>query len=206
MGVFVKICGIANRADAVAVAAMRPDAMGFILWPDSPRGVTLDQVAAWIPLLPREIRKVGVFVSPEPAEAARAARVAGLDAVQIHRAAHPDAFRIAGCEVWEVIHADRFDWTRHGRARVDAYVADTYSKEAPGGTGRTGNWDAIREVARGQTVPVLMAGGLNRDNVRQAIRAVRPWGVDVSSGVESAPGKKDLRHVEEFIRSCRNPW
>ncbi|MCB1069398.1 MAG: phosphoribosylanthranilate isomerase [Kiritimatiellae bacterium] len=201
---FVKICGIANREDAIAVARLAPDALGFIFWPDSPRGVTADQVAAWTPLLPSSIHKVGVFVSPTPAEVTRTVHRAGLDVVQLHQVSSVDAFRVAGCAIWEVIHADRFDWTRIGRARVDAYVADTYSKEAPGGTGKVGNWEAIRTVAHRQKIPVIMAGGLNRDNIREAIRAVQPWGVDVSSGVEVSPGRKDLRAVEELIRSCRN--
>ena len=84
---FVKICGIANREDALAVAKLAPDALGFIFWPDSPRGVTADQVAAWTPLLPSSISKVGVFVSPTPAEVTRTVHHAGLDVVQLHQVA-----------------------------------------------------------------------------------------------------------------------
>lgn len=203
MGVFVKICGLANREDALAVASLKPDALGFVFWPGSPRAVAVEEVARWTPLLPRGIRAVGLFVDPAPAEVARAVRLAGLDTVQLHRVASVEPFRIAGCEVWESVHADRLDWRRIGRGHVDVYQADTYSTTSPGGTGLVGDWDAARVLVTRQPTPVLLAGGLTRDNVRDAIRRVRPWGVDVSSGVEAAPGRKDLRHVEDFIRTCR---
>jgi phosphoribosylanthranilate isomerase len=87
--------------------------------------------------------------------------------------------------------------------RVDAFLADTYSKDLPGGTGKVGNWEAVRALVQSSTTPVILAGGLNPGNVREALHAVNPWGVDVSSGVEQSPGKKNINRVREFIQQCR---
>lgn len=204
MGVFVKICGIANRDDLVAVAALKPDALGFVLWPDSPRYVKPDDLARWLPLAGGKFLKVGVFVNPDPAEAARIARKTGLDVIQIHGEAPALENEIHGFRVWRAVHADRMKLDGETAcARVDAYVADTYSKELPGGTGKTGNWEAVRRLVQSTRTPVLLAGGLNASNVREAIRAVQPWGVDVSSGVEEKPGKKNINNVRDFIQQCR---
>lgn len=204
MDIFVKICGIANEHDLVEVAALKPDALGFVLWPKSPRGVKPDDLIRWLPRVSTRALKVGVFVDPDPREALRIARQAGLDVIQIHGDTIPDAFDAGPLKLWKAVHADRMRLHDAGlRARVDAYVADTYSKEAPGGTGRVGNWEAVRALVQSTATPVLLAGGLNPDNVRDALRAVNPWGVDVSSGVESSPGKKNMNRVREFIQSCR---
>jgi len=204
MGVFVKICGIAHRDDMMEVAAMKPDALGFVLWPDSPRYVKPEDLIRWMPLVGSKILKVGVFVKPDPDEASRIARRAGLDVIQIHGDDPDPKFDLLGLKIWQAVHADRMKITPVGsRVRVDAYVADTYSKELPGGTGKVGNWEAVRRLVKSSRTPVLLAGGLNAVNVREAIRAVQPWGVDVSSGVEEKPGRKNLNNVREFIQQCR---
>lgn len=204
MDVFVKICGIANRGDLEEVAAMKPNALGFILWPGSPRNVDPDALASWLRSVSTNALKVGVFVNPDLKEAARLARRIGLDVVQVHGDIKSQAVDIDGVKIWQAVHADRMKPGEAGlRGRVDAYVADTYSKEMPGGTGKTGNWEAIRALVQASSTPVLLAGGLRPVNVREAISVVRPWGVDVSSGVEERPGKKNLEQVREFIRLCR---
>lgn len=204
MDVFVKICGIANRADLEAVAAMQPNALGFILWPGSPRYVDPAELASWLRTVATNALKVGVFVEPDLGEAARLARRIGLDVVQVHGAIASTALEIEGLKIWQAVHADRMKPGEAGlRGRVDAYVADTYSKDMPGGTGKTGNWEAVRGLVKATSTPVLLAGGLHPGNVREGIRAVQPWGVDVSSGVEDRPGKKNLENTREFIRLCR---
>jgi phosphoribosylanthranilate isomerase len=204
MDVFVKICGIANRHDLEEVVALKPNALGFILWPGSPRNVDPDELASWLRSVSTNALKVGVFVKPDLREAARLARRIGLDVVQVHGEVETHALDVEGVKVWQAVHADRMKPGEAGlRGRVDAYVADTYSKELPGGTGRTGNWEAVRGLVQTSATPVLLAGGLHPGNVREAIRAVRPWGVDVSSGVEERPGKKNVEKVREFIRLCR---
>lgn len=205
MDVFIKICGIASEEDLAAVAALQPNALGFVLWPGSPRAVRPADLIRWLPGAPTQALKVGVFVDPDPHEAVRIARLAGLDVIQVHGASVPAGLELEGVKIWRAVHADRMKLNDAGvRTRVDAFVADTYSKDLPGGTGATGNWEAVRALVQASGTPVLLAGGLRPDNVRDAIRAVRPWGVDVSSGVESRPGKKDINLVREFIRLCRS--
>ncbi len=203
MDVFVKICGIASYHDAVAVAALRPDALGFVLWSGSPRGVEPEALIRWLPMVRTTAWKVGVFVEPDPAEVDRIVRRAGLDVVQIHSPLKASAFAGSGARVWRAIHADRLTVGSLEDRSVDAWVADTYSKEAPGGTGNVGNWEAIRALKSITPKPVVLAGGLKPGNVCEALRVVRPWGVDVSSGVESVPGQKNLNGVKDFIEQCR---
>jgi phosphoribosylanthranilate isomerase len=204
MGVFVKICGIAHEDDARAVAALQPDAMGFVLWPGSKRGVTVTDVAAWTPLLPPDILKVGVFVDATADEANHAAAKAGLDIVQLHGAESARVSEAVTVRTWKVVHLDRMDPASLDAYHVDAFVVDSYSADAPGGTGITANWDAARAFVRARDTRVVLAGGLTPANIREAVQAVGPWGVDVSSGVEAKPGRKDLGRVRSFIEQCRN--
>lgn len=203
MDVFVKICGIASQGDLLEIAALKPDAVGFVLWPDSPRHVKPDDLAKWLPMVKTDAKKVGVFVDPEPQTAISIARAAGLDVIQIHGTSALEPYNIAGIPVWKAIHADRMKPSSMDFGCIDAYVADTYSKDLPGGTGKVGNWEAARSLVQSSRIPVLLAGGLRPGNVCEAIRAVHPWGVDVSSGVESSPGKKNINLVREFIQQCR---
>jgi len=203
MDVFVKICGIASLSDLVEVAALKPDALGFVLWDGSPRNVQPDDLVNWLRLVPTAAVKVGVFVNPDPKTAMDIARRAGLDAIQLHQVESLAPYDIAGVRVWRAVYAERMRKPAVERGRVDAYVADTYSKSAPGGTGMVGNWEAVRHLVQTTATPVLLAGGLNPRNVREALHAVNPWGVDVSSGVEERPGRKDINRVREFIQQCR---
>ncbi|MCX7008304.1 MAG: phosphoribosylanthranilate isomerase [Kiritimatiellaeota bacterium] len=210
MRVFVKICGLANAADVAAVAALRPDALGFVLWPKSPRAVKARQIAEWTRDLPPGLLKVGVFVEPDADAIRRAVELAHLDVVQWHGfpklgKAYVEFFQalektLSGVsKVWTVVRLDR----ESAPAFVDAVVLDSYSPSTPGGTGQTLDWTVAREFVAASPTKVLLAGGLRLENVAEAIRVVRPWGVDVSSGVEAEPGKKDLDAVERFIESCR---
>jgi len=203
MDVFIKICGISNQHDLTEVAALEPDAVGFILWPGSPRYVAPDDLVKWLPLVPVRALKVGVFVNPEPHAAIEIARRANLDVIQIHGDQPLAPYETAGVRVWKAVYANRMKLHEDNRAHIDAYVADTYSKDLPGGTGKTGDWEAVRTLVQTSEVPVVLAGGLNPSNVRNALRAVNPWGVDVSSGVEERPGKKNINRVREFIQQCR---
>ena len=204
MGIFVKICGIASAADADAVAALRPDAMGFVLWPGSKRAVTAEAVAPWVRDLPTSILKVGVFVNPTPAQIARDVARAGLDIAQIHGAEDASRFNDLAIRLWKAAYAEKDSTASLAAWHVDAILLDTYSKDAPGGTGRVGDWNAARKFVLAWSQRVILAGGLAPDNVSDAVREVGPWGVDVSSGVEEKPGKKDLARVRAFIETCRS--
>ena len=210
MSIFVKICGLANAADVAAVAALQPDAIGFVLWPKSPRAVRPEQIAEWTSALPPGLLKVGVFVDTNPYDIRRAVKVARLDVVQWHgfpKKGKPHAALFQTLEkelkgvakVWTVVRLDR----EPAPAFVDALLLDSYSPGTPGGTGQTLDWPVAREFVAASRTKVLLAGGLRPDNVAEAIRTVRPWGVDVSSGVEAQPGKKDLDAVRRFIEAAR---
>lgn len=203
MSIFVKICGITSLADARAVAALKPDAMGFVLWPGSKRYVAADALANWIPELPSDIKMVGVFVDTNPDEVDRAIRLAGLDIAQLHSRERPDEYARIRRRLWRVVRVPGQDPAVAEGWPVDALLVDTYSPDSPGGTGTVGDWPAASAFVSAVRKPVILAGGLTPSNVAEAIRTVRPWGVDVSSGVEFEPGRKDLRKVREFIAACR---
>lgn len=210
MSIFVKICGLANAEDVAAVAALQPDALGFVLWPKSPRAVQAKQIAEWTRDLPPGVLKVGVFVEPDAEAIRRAVDRAHLDVVQWHGfpklgKGYAQFFQalekeLAGVsKVWTVVRLDRAP----APAFVDAVVLDSYSPATPGGTGQLVDWTMAREFVATSPSKVMLAGGLRPENVAEAIRTVQPWGVDVSSGVEAQPGRKDLEAVKRFIESCR---
>jgi len=204
MGTLVKICGIASEEDARQVAALRPDAMGFVFWKRSPRAVTPEQVAGWVPHLPPEILRVGVFVDEEAAFVMGCLENANLQVAQLHGNESPEYAAGLGATVWKVLHLDHPGGVPAEAYRVDAFLLDSYSAEAPGGTGCIPDWDKARAFIQSCSTPVLLAGGLTPENVREAVERLQPWGVDVSSGVEARPGKKDIDRVRRFIERCRN--
>ncbi|MBU1693141.1 MAG: phosphoribosylanthranilate isomerase [Verrucomicrobia bacterium] len=213
MSLFVKICGLCSESDVRAVAGLGPDAMGFVFWPGSKRAVVPADVAAWTRDLPPGILKVGVFVDASPEELEQTVREAGLDVVQLHffqcLEKARENFPMIGKKIqnfskhWKVVYLDQSEPGTEETAFVDAFLVDHYSAVSPGGTGQVADWAAARDFVRRCAKPVVLAGGLTPDNVAEAIRAVRPWGVDVSSGVELSPGRKDLKKVERFIKICR---
>lgn len=199
----VKICGLAHPDDVAAVAALRPDAMGFVFWPRSPRAVRPEQVADWVALIPPGILKVGVFVDESPEAILRAMTIAGLDVAQVHGRERREDFEGFPRPLWRSVSLHSPSSERWLAWSVDAFLVDTYSAQAPGGTGCVGDWAAAREFVAIAGRPVWLAGGLTPENVREAIQVVMPWGVDVSSGVERSPGRKDLEKVARFIAACR---
>jgi len=201
MGVFVKICGLANEGDVRATHALAPDALGFVFWPRSPRAVTAEAVAAWTRGLPSGPLKVGVFVDQRVEEVRRMFETAGLDLVQLHGAEDAAYIEALDLPVWKAVHLDR--GLPVPRPPVRAILVDSGTVDQPGGSGRRVDTDRARAYVSASPMPVLLAGGLKADTVAEAIRAVRPWGVDVSSGVERAPGAKDMDAVRAFILHAR---
>ncbi|MBI5368723.1 MAG: phosphoribosylanthranilate isomerase [Planctomycetes bacterium] len=203
-GNLVKICGITRAEDAHVACAAGADALGFVFWPRSPRVVTPERVRTIGAGLPRRVLKVGVFVDASAAEIRAVAAAAGLDRVQLHGAESPEFAVALGLPCWKALRV-RGDEARAEVARfrpvVEHVLLDAYVEGAVGGTGRTFNWEiAARAAADG---PILLAGGLTPENVAAALTRVHPAGVDVSSGVESAPGIKDAAKVRAFIDEVR---
>mgnify|MGYP006276573531 CR=1 FL=1 len=196
----IKICGMTRAEDAVAAVAAGATAVGFVFWPGSPRVVTPVAAAAIARIVPAQVQKVGVFVDATPEEIREVVRTVGLDVVQLHGAESAASAEALNVPVWKAFGVDeRVDvlgWPGHMLVLLDAI-----DPRAKGGTGRTIDWGAAAELA-GQR-PVVLAGGLTPDNVGEAIGRVRPYGVDVSSGVEQAPGIKDHEKVQRFVAAAR---
>jgi len=196
-GKVVKICGITNREDAAAAISFGATAIGFNFYPKSPRYVD-PRCAADIASRP-DIRRVGVFVNETRQRAEEIARVARLDVAQLHgdelAADYP-----TGLEVWKGVRVtEGSDLSALERCPVDAVVLDGPAAERYGGAGKTFDW----RCAAGLSKPVILAGGLDASNVREAVALARPWGVDACSRVEGAPRKKDHQKMQEFLAAAK---
>lgn len=205
MPVRIKICGVTTPADARAAADLGADAVGLNFYAKSPRFVDPERAAELVAALPPFTAAVGVFVDSPDDEICRIAAKLGLRAVQTYSdaplgcrfdpAAHVPAFRVKDADSLAAIR--RFVAAcRPAAALVDAFVAGEM-----GGTGHVAPWGLLAGFDPG--VPLILAGGLTPENVGAAIRAVRPWGIDVASGVESAPGRKDATKMAAFVRAVR---
>jgi phosphoribosylanthranilate isomerase len=205
-GLKVKICGITNLRDALAAVGCGADAIGFNFYRMSPRYISPDIASEIIRELPEDLVKVGVFVNAGVSDIAEIGSICGLNVVQLH-ADEPASFiaelkaRIRA-RVMKVIRVrNDFDIKGFAPPAADEFLLDSSTQEF-GGSGVTFDWSIANEI--GKLIPsFFLAGGLRPDNVAAAIRAVRPAGVDVSSGVESVPGKKDPEKIAEFIRNAR---
>ena len=190
----VKICGITNFEDALAAADSGAAALGFNFWRPSPRYIAPERARALIAKLPQGVCKVGVFVDEAPGAVAAMARALGLDVVQLHgRETRMDFPQ--GLRVWKAVRIrEKFD-----RASLDEYPAEAVLLDGTA-NGVTFDWT----VAAGIPLKVIVAGGLDADNVGKAIEQSRPWGVDACSGIESAPGKKDHGKMAQFLKAARS--
>lgn len=193
----IKICGITNLEDALFAANYGADAIGFIFYKGSPRYIEPNNAKEIVSYLPPFITTVGVFVNEDPEKMRQIMDYAGLDIIQLHGDELPET-----CKIWtRVIKAfrvsDLTDLKLLQTYRTSANLLDTYSPDIFGGTGRTFNWDIAVEAKR--YGPVILSGGLNVENVEKAIQWVKPYAIDVSSGIEQYKGKKDLKKMREFI-------
>jgi phosphoribosylanthranilate isomerase len=204
MSVKVKICGITNLADATAAAEAGADLLGFVFYERSPRRVSTERAAEIVRALPAHVVKVGVFVNAPEETVLRATGECGLNLLQFHgdeSSAYCLQFGLMAMKAFRI--RDAGSLRTLSDYKTDAWLLDTFATGQPGGTGATFNWDlAVKAQKLGR--PIFLAGGLTPQNVAEAVRKVRPFGVDVSSGVESAPGKKDHQKVREFIAAARS--
>ena len=203
MSVRVKICGITSADDARAAVGAGADALGFMFYEPSPRCVTPEQAAAIIAKLPTHVAKVGVFVDADEATVRTTAAMAGLDTLQFHGSEPPEfcaRFELRTIKAFRV--KDTGSLGQLPDYDTDAWLLDSYVQGVPGGTGERFNWELAAEAKRlGR--PILLAGGLTPDNAAEAVGQVAPVGLDVSSGVEAAPGRKDAAKVAAFIASAK---
>jgi phosphoribosylanthranilate isomerase len=205
MPVRVKICGLTSAADALAAVEAGADALGFMLCPRSKRYVTPEAVSVICRELPPFVARVGVFVDAAEDDVRRIAQGCGLSALQFHGGESPaycgnfgqtpvvKAFRVADQHSLAVLPS----------FAVSAWLLDSYVAGELGGTGECFNWD-LAVTARTLGRPIILAGGLTPENVAEAVRQVEPWAVDVSSGVEFAPGRKDPAKLRAFVAAAKS--
>jgi phosphoribosylanthranilate isomerase len=211
----VKICGITRIEDALAATRAGADAIGLVLWPGSPRNVSVEKARALAAAVPPFVSIVGLFVDPDPEHVQRALASVPLDFLQFHGAEPPDFCRSFGRRYLKAVPVDgkatEVDLLEYAARYPDAcgLLFDAPpSGGLPGGTGQTFDWDALpRHLAR----PLILSGGLGAANVGEAIRRLKPWAVDVSSGVEAIGpdgrtirGTKDPARIAAFIEEVRN--
>jgi phosphoribosylanthranilate isomerase len=195
----VKFCGMTRREDAVVAADLGADAIGFVFWEGSPRAIAPQAARDIARALPPLLWRVGVFVDATVAEIRDVAEAVGLDVVQLHGDESPDTAQALGGRIVKALGRREHDliaaaapWPHDVLLLVDAI--DPVRR---GGTGELADWDGARALAARRRV--VLAGGLVAENVGDAIRAVRPYGVDVSSGIEASPGVKDRRRMQAFM-------
>jgi phosphoribosylanthranilate isomerase len=222
---WIKICGTTNLEDALLAVDAGADALGFVFYEKSPRNITPEVVAKIVAKLPLEIQKVGVFAGTPMLEAARIADICGLTKLQFHVPSSGGISReqsgswvtvgMAGVKkvLWVFSAHDllgdnpriNVNFASFVNTPFDTVLLDSSTPQQPGGTGRTFDWEMAAPLVNrmNENVKVVVAGGLTPTNVIEAIRILKPWGVDVVSGVEASPGKKDPRKVRAFIKAVR---
>jgi len=199
---WIKICGITNLEDALETAELGADALGFVFYEKSPRKITKEKAKEIIDKM-QTVMKVGLFVDELEEKVKEITSYCNFDILQFHGDETPDyckkfpqkiikAFRIKDKE--SLVDIPKYE--------VDYYLLDAYSEVAPGGTGGTFNWDLAKEAKKFGR-PIILSGGLNPENIIEALKKVSPFGVDVSSSVEASPGKKDHKKLKEFITKVK---
>jgi phosphoribosylanthranilate isomerase len=199
----IKICGITRLDDAREAVELGVDLLGFVCWPDSPRYIEPPRIREILRSLPRPVAAVGVFVNQDGREIRTIAELAPFSLVQLHGDEPQDSWSAAGIPVIKAVGVGRRfdlraldDWPPSVTPLLDAH--DPVHR---GGTGKVIDWTVAKRVARSR--PIVLSGGLNPGNVADAIAIVRPWAVDVSSGVEVGPGVKDVRLMRAFVEAVR---
>jgi phosphoribosylanthranilate isomerase len=204
MSVKVKICGITNLPDALAAVEAGADALGFMFYEKSPRNISIRDAAEIIRQLPPLVIKVGVFVDAAEDLVMRAIGDCGLNTLQFHGHETPEyctQFGLLAMKAFRIRDAESLNELRN--YPTDAWLLDAYSADKLGGTGEKFNWDLAIEAKKFGR-PIFLAGGLTPENVAEAVKKVHPYAVDVSSGVEAAPGKKDHDKIRQFIQAAKS--
>ena len=212
MSLWIKICANTSLSDALLAAEAGADAVGFVFAP-SPRQVTVQQVATIVPALPPSIEKIGLFVDSSFEEIEAAVQNCGLTGVQLHFEGGEDLpaqLRTRFGSALRILHVLHYSPGAPQKAallarnkNIDAILIDSRTPASVGGTGIRFDWDAAASLIRPAELKMLAAGGLNPSNVDEAISKLQPAGIDVASGVEASPGRKDAQKVREFLENAR---
>ncbi|MGH9495598.1 MAG: phosphoribosylanthranilate isomerase [Candidatus Sulfotelmatobacter sp.] len=212
---WVKICGMTNLEDALVAVEAGADAVGFVFYAKSPRNISVEAAREIVEKLPEGVEKVGVFVGGVPEDIATLCKESSLTVAQIYPRApfamNDEFLRRLQCRVIPAISTRAMDEREISGFRVSngvrnqvvAALLDSGNSEVPGGTGKTPDWEMVLRLTERIGLRVVLAGGLTAQNIEEAVGKVKPWGVDVSSGVEARPGKKDPEKVRGFVRAVR---
>ena len=201
----IKICGITNREDALKAAELGADALGFIFYTASRRYIDPEEASKIIKKLPPFITTVGVFVNPSLDEINSVKQKTGIDVVQLHGDESPEFCMMIPHKLIKAIRIKaKIDRDEVELYPVQAILFDTHSEGNYGGTGKSFNWDILRNLDVSKNI--ILSGGLTPENVSQALEVVKPYGVDVSTGVEDSPGKKNHMKLREFIEAVKNGY
>jgi len=198
----IKICGIKTLKDAFAAIDAGADYLGFNFYPKSIRFIEKETCAGIASVLKKEhpqIKLVGVFVNSSVEEIENILKICHLDLAQLHGDETPETFSQLAPHVFKAFRGIPSDVTGYERIDAPVFLVDAAVKGVYGGSGVTADWSAAAELAK--KYPLLLAGGLTPENVADAVRQVKPWGVDTASGVESAPGEKDAGKMSAFVKS-----
>jgi len=197
----IKVCGITNLDDAMAAVDCGATAIGFNFYPNSKRYIAMKDAARIAGALPRGITRVGVFVNESPGEISLIATKLGLDVAQLHGDEKPQDVP-ASIRIWKAYRVDESFQTRQLQMfpQAEAFVLDGPAGAEYGGSGKPFAWS----IAASAACPIVIAGGLDASNIREAIAQARPWGVDACSRLESSPGKKDRNKMREFLKAAKS--
>jgi len=203
MKVRIKICGITNLDDAMAAVDFGADALGFVFFKESPRFISYKNAAVVIKSLPSFITTIGVFVDEKPKEIEKITDTTGIDVIQLHGSEPPEMCNLSRriIKAIRVKSLESLDPLIYYRDIVSVFLLDTFTPNVFGGTGQIFNWDIAVEAK--QFGRIILSGGLTPDNISNAVTRVKPYGVDVSSGVESEKGKKDHKKMKLFIERAK---
>ena len=204
--IWIKICGITRQQDALSAAELGTDAIGVMLYGGSSRAVRADQLAEILKDIPPVVKVVAVFFDASRAAVEAALETGLIDVLQFHgseTAEFCESFRVPYMKAIPVRADDDLVSRIEGYQSAEFILLDNYDPLSPGGTGKTFDWTLVNSLARELKVKLVLAGGLNPDNIKAAIKVVQPFGVDVSSGVEASKGIKDLSKMKLFIEGAR---
>jgi phosphoribosylanthranilate isomerase len=204
---WIKICGITRPEDTRAACALGIDALGANFYPPSPRAIAVEDVATIFADVPESVLLTALFVNPEPALVESVLATGMIDRLQFHGDETPEYCASFGVPYFKALRVGGgldVNAAIAEHAQAELILLDSFDKKAPGGTGKTFDWSIAKQIVIQSDQRIVLAGGLHAGNVAEAIEQVRPYGVDVSSGVESSPGIKCPEKLKEFVRGVGN--